>query len=166
MVSAHHPVSVGPIDFEPSPFTTMLRFEDGKLVDRNEGDPLVFRWPREAPAAAREVLERDVERIHTGGCAAVYRQMELAPGAPSRIEEICDLVARSRDLAGRYQGLEMERVETFDVVPHDFPNPASETWIDRPGVLFNYKIRFERQDLYGAAIVWRKEGVWLLAYLW
>ena len=104
--------------------------------------------------------------FHTGGCASVHRHLELAPGARERIDEICDLIARSRDFTGSYLGLEVQRTETFDAVPDVFPDPASQAWVDRPGVLFDYKLRFERQDLYGTAIVWQKEGAWRLAFVW
>jgi len=165
-VSAHHPVSSGPLDLETPPFKTSVQLDGGRLVDQRDGDPLVFRRPASAPTAAREVLERDIERIHTGGCASVHRHLELAPGARERIDEICDLIARSRDFTGSYLGLEVQRTETFDAVPDVFPDPASQAWVDRPGVLFDYKLRFERQDLYGTAIVWQKEGAWRLAFVW
>lgn len=165
-VSAHHPVSSGPLDLETPLFKTSVQLDGGRLVDQRDGDPLVFRRPAEAPTAAREVLERDLERIHTGGCTPVYHQLELAPGARERIDEICDLVARSRDFTGRYRGLEVQRAETFDSVPEGFPDPASQVWVDRSGVLFDYELRFERQDLYGTAIVWQKEGAWRIAFVW
>lgn len=165
-VRAENGTNFGPLDLETPSFSTTLRLDGNRLVDlRDAEESLLFSRPADHQEA-RAVLERGIEQLHTGHCQAVYRRLELAPGAEAKIDHICDLMQRSRQFTGRFQAIEIDGSESFDAVPRGFPDPSSTTWVDRPGVLFHYKLVFEHQDLFGSAIVWSKEGAWRLAYVW
>lgn len=165
-VTAGTPNSLGPLHLETLPFSTSLRLEDGRLVDLREDGPMAFSRPGEPPAAAREALERAIEQLHTGRCVAVHRQLEMTVATAAKVDEICNLLQRSRRFSGRYLAIEVTRAEPVDAVAWGFPGPTTEMRVDRSAVVFDYTIVFEHEELFGTAVVWRREGEWRLAAIW
>lgn len=176
-VTAGNPVSVGPLDLETAAFTSTLRLEDGRLVERRDGSSLVFTRPGDPPPAAREALERGIEGLHSGRCVAVHRGLAYgAVASAAKVDQLCDLTRRARRFTGRYLALEVTRSEPFDRVPWGFLAPVSgagvsavgqaAAWVDRPGYVFAYTLVFEHQKLFGNAVVWHEEGQWRLAAFW
>ena len=164
-ISADNGINIGPFDLEVSSFSTMVEGKDGKLIDHRSDAPIEFTRPSEWPQA-REVLESSIDNIYSGRCKAVHRKLELAQEGESKIDQVCDLIQRSKSFTGRFQSMEVERFESFDAIPLNFPRRPSTSWIDRRGVVYSYKLVFENQVLYGNAIVWEKEGQWRPAYIW
>ena len=164
-VEADHGTKFGPMDLEATPFSTTLRVEEDRLIDQRPNDPLTFRRSADR-RAARAVLEQKIRELFSGQCEAVYSQTELAPGGASKIEMLCDLVDRAMKFTGRFRSLVVDIMSPFDAIPRDFPRTFEGPWIARPGAVFQYRIIFERSELFGSAIVWEKGDTWQLAYIW
>ncbi len=164
-VNAEIGTNVGPFDLETPSFSTTLRIQGDRLSDERPQEPLTFRRSADR-SEARGALEARIRQLYTGRCEQVYRETELARGGAARIEQMCDLVERAKSFTGRFQSLVVEITSPFDAVPKDFPDPSSSSWVDRSGAVFQYKIVFEQQELYGSSIVWEQGGEWRLAYIW